>query len=578
MGVNKPPTEPIKAAGNSFETTAAAYLELLELRGIKYFFGNPGTDFASIVDAFAGRQVQGKKSPQPITVAHETPLVSMAHGYYMITGEPQVAMVHVGVGTANCLGALMAASKARIPMLFSAGRTPITETGSPASRRIYIHWGQETFDQAAMLREYVKWDYELRQSAQLETVIDRALSVAMSEPRGPVYLTFPPEIMAAPFSAKRFQPAQRYDLPCFLPGLQKIEEAARLIGQAEFPLIITSSVGRTHTAVDALAQLAQNAQIGVVSFNPDYLNLPLAHPCHLGFIHDKLIPMADLILAVECDVPWYPNQVQPADTTPVIQIGVDPLYGDYPIRGFPADLTLQGDPTLTLGEIREALDRLGMNEKRRSAREKKLQELHGSLMHNLEQNAQKAAGEAPIDTSWISHNVNQVLGDDTIVVNEYEHAMKEQPNLLPGRYFHTPHAGYLGWGLGAALGAKLAAPHDTVIATLGDGSYVFGVPSACHGVSAMHQLPILIILYNNQRYEAVKRATRITHPKGWAVRTDNFPLSDLATTARYDKICEAFGGYGEQVDHPDQVKPALDRALAVVRNEKRQALLNIICK
>ena len=168
------------------ETAAQAYLELLSLRGIDYFFANAGTDFVSIVDAFAYRQSQGKDLPRPLTIPHETPLVSMAHGYYLVTGRPQVAMVHVGVGTANALGALLAASRARVPILFSAGRTPITEEGSPASRSNYIHWGQESFDQAGMVREYVKWDYELRTPSQLETVVDRALTMAMTEPRGPV--------------------------------------------------------------------------------------------------------------------------------------------------------------------------------------------------------------------------------------------------------------------------------------------------------------------------------------------------------------------------------------------------------
>jgi acetolactate synthase-1/2/3 large subunit len=121
--MDKPSTDRTKNAGAGFETTAQAYLELLESRGIEYFFGNAGTDFASIVDAFALRQSQGKTFPQPIAVPHEAPLVSMAYGYYMISGKPQVAMVHVGVGTANGLGALMAASKGRVPMLFSAGRT-----------------------------------------------------------------------------------------------------------------------------------------------------------------------------------------------------------------------------------------------------------------------------------------------------------------------------------------------------------------------------------------------------------------------------------------------------------------------
>ncbi|MBW1775225.1 MAG: hypothetical protein JRJ82_20420, partial [Deltaproteobacteria bacterium] len=134
---------------------AEAYLELLSLRGVDCFFANAGTDFASLVEAFALRQEQGKDRPRPLTIPHEIPLVSMAHGYYLATGRPQVAMVHVNVGTANGLGTIIGAHRARVPILFSAGRTPITEEGSPASRSRFIHWGQESFDQAAMVREYV---------------------------------------------------------------------------------------------------------------------------------------------------------------------------------------------------------------------------------------------------------------------------------------------------------------------------------------------------------------------------------------------------------------------------------------
>ena len=180
------------------ETVAQAYLELLSSRGIEYFFANSGTDFASIIDAFALRMAQGKEFPRPLTVPHEIPLVAMAHGYYLATGRPQVAMVHVNVGTANSVGGIMAAHRTRVPMLFSAGRTPITEEGNAASRAGFIHWGQESFDQAGMVREYVKWDYELRTPDQLEVVVDRGLAMAMSEPRGPVYLTLPREVMAAP--------------------------------------------------------------------------------------------------------------------------------------------------------------------------------------------------------------------------------------------------------------------------------------------------------------------------------------------------------------------------------------------
>lgn len=561
------------------ETVAQAYIELLSLRGVDCFFANAGTDFASIVDAFACRMEQGKKSPRPVMVPHEIPLISMAHGYYLITGRPQAAMVHVGIGTANGLGALMHAHRARVPILLSAGRTPITEEGSAASRNVFIHWGQESFDQAGMVREYVKWDYELRTPSQLETVVDRAFAMAMTEPRGPVYLTLPREVLAAPLGEVTFSAQPRYDLPTFHPDPIKIREAADLLVNAGFPLIITSSAGRSPSAVQALMDLAEEMAIGVISFNPEYMNFPTDHTCHLGFLPDSPLSKADLILVVDCDVPWYPNRVKPKNSAKVMQVGIDPLYSHYPIRGFPSDLTLQGDPALVLSALtRATAHHQGKNNAGIVSRRKRLGGMHDDMLKEWREGAHKTAHDKPIDFQWVSHNVNRILGDDTVVVNERDNNMHPYTNQRCGSYFCTPHAGYLGWGFGAALGIKLARPDLTVISIAGDGCYLFSVPSACHFVSNAYQLPILVIVYNNQCYEAVKGATRAQHPDGWAARTDQFPLSELQPTAHFEKICEAFGGYGERVETPDQVEPALERALYAVKQEKRQALLNIICK
>ncbi len=178
------------------ESTAEAYLELLAARGIDYFFANGGTDFGPIVEAYAKRLASELPVPKPVTVPHEITAVAMAHGYTMITGRPQVVMVHTIAGTANAVGGLINASRTQIPMLFTAGRTPTTESGLKGSRSSAIHWAQESFDQGSMVREWVKWDYELRPGVDLEGVVDRALALAGSEPQGPVYLTLPREVIA----------------------------------------------------------------------------------------------------------------------------------------------------------------------------------------------------------------------------------------------------------------------------------------------------------------------------------------------------------------------------------------------
>ena len=445
--------EKVKIKAN---TTAEAYLELLSLRGIDYFFANAGTDFISIVEAFASRMEEGRDRPQPVTVPHEIPLVSMAHGYYLATGRPQMAMVHVGIGSANGLGALMHAHRARVPILLSAGRTPVTEEGDRASRNIFIHWGQESFDQAGMVREYVKWDYELRTPAQLETVLDRAMAMAMTEPRGPVYITLPREVLASAPGEMVFHRSPRCDLPTAYPDPAKINEAAELLCRADFPLIITSAAGRQPDRVRALTALAEDLGIGVIAFNPEYMNFPTEHFCHQGFSPDRLLPRADVILVVDCDVPWYPNRVKPRDSAVVIQAGIDPLYSTYPIRGFPSDLTIQGDPAAAISEMARAAKLQGhRDEGRILSRKEELERMHQDLVRAWEEDGVRNADEAPLDPLWVCRNVQRILTEKTVVINERDNGMHPYTGQEPGSYFCTPHAGYLGWGVWGRPGLQV---------------------------------------------------------------------------------------------------------------------------
>ena len=236
------------------ETAAEAWLGLLAARGVEYLFANGGTDFAPIVEAYAKGRTLGWRLPEIVIVPHENLGVAMAHGYTMITGRPQAMMVHVGVGTANAMNGILNASRMNVPILFSAGRTPLTESGAlPAARNNYIHWAQEHFDQGGMLREFVKWDYELRHAEQAETVLDRALAIAQSEPQGPVYVTLPREVLASDFSKKTYSENSTI-APASPPAAdpEALEEAAKLLGRAEKPLIITANGGRTAESSRAL--------------------------------------------------------------------------------------------------------------------------------------------------------------------------------------------------------------------------------------------------------------------------------------------------------------------------------------
>ena len=157
---------------------AEAFLRALADHGVDYFFCNPGTDFPPIVEAFSRARKTNARVPKPILVPHENLAIGMAHGAYLATGKPQAVMVHTTVGTANTINNLINLSRDGVPLLLAAGRTPITEKGSFGSRNRPIQWGQEMYDQAGMVRELVKWDYELRMPAQVGEAVARGVEVA----------------------------------------------------------------------------------------------------------------------------------------------------------------------------------------------------------------------------------------------------------------------------------------------------------------------------------------------------------------------------------------------------------------
>ena len=564
---------------SSAATVAEAYLELLASRGLKYFFGNSGTDFAPIIEAFAKRDAEGNHSLIPITVPHEITAVAMAHGYTMITGKPQAVMVHVIVGTANALGGIINASRARLPMFFTAGRTPLTEQGPVGTRDLGIHWAQESFDQAAMVREFVKWDYELRLASQLETVVDRALAIAQSEPSGPVYLTLPREVLSENLMDFQYaQPSRITVASAAVPDVAAIQKADEVMATARNPLAVVQSLGRQPHAVEALVELAETIGLPVIEQWHTHLNFPQDHFLHAGYDPMQYLQEADLILVIEADAPWFPSLSAPPPETSIIQIGQDPLFSDYPLRGFASDVTLSGDPRLTLLALKEALLSIGLDAADVDSRCERWRRRNLAQRKSWQQKTEAIQNSHPIDMGWVSACIGRRLDDRTIVINEYDLDPTRTCFTQPGTYFrHSPSAS-LGWGLGAALGAKLARPDHKVICCIGDGAYMFGVPVAAHHVAQANRLAVLFIVFTNGYWNASRQTTFNFAPDGYAARAQTVPLCEIKPSLEYEKICQAAGGYGERVTNAADLPEAIDRALEVIESENRQALLNVICR
>jgi acetolactate synthase-1/2/3 large subunit len=349
-----------------------------------------------------------------------------------------------------------------------------------------------------------------------------------------------------------------------------------VLAAARRPLILAKAAGRDPGAVAPLVALAEALGAPVVDQFHTHLNFPQDHELHGGFDGTPYLDDADAIVIVESDVPWFPALKAPRPDAKLIQIAVDPLFSRYPVRGFGADVALPGAPRLTLAALAEAL-KAQLDPRVVAERRGKIAAASQQRRTAAEARARALKNDSPIDMAWLSRCVGDVVDDRTIVVNEYDLDTSQACLRTPGTYFASPSSGGLGWGVGAALGAKLAAPERTVICCVGDGAYIFGAPTAAHWVARAYDIPVLWIVFNNRAWNAVKRAVTSHAPDGWAKRT-GMPLTELDPPPDYEMVCRASGGWAEKVEDPEALPIMLQKALKVVHEEKRQALLNVICK
>lgn len=560
------------------EAVAETFLAQLKQKGVDYLFINSGTDAAPIAEAYARQHLSGLDYPTPIIGTHENLVVGMAHGYTMVTGRVQAVMVHVSVGAANAVCGVMNARRDEIPMLFMAGRTPLYEKGPLGARSGAIHWAQEMYDQAGMLRELVKWDYELRGGVNVDEVVTRGLALAQAAPAGPVYLTLPREVLAEQTPPSTVQAAP-VDVPAPpAPDPAALEALAGLIEAARCPILVTSGSGRNAETVAPLAEFCARFGVGVVEAKSRYVCAPADHPYHLGQTVHPYLGEADLLICLESEVPWLPGTREPRPETKIAHIGVDPLFRDYPIRSFRGDLWLTSAASNLFGPLTAALEKIATdaNTQRRKANAAKLA---ANRAERRKKRLEPLLSAPRMTKDWLNHCLNEALPADVILVNEYWVDREIYDAQEAGGFFmHSPAAG-LGWGMPAAVGAAIAAPSRPVVCTLGDGSYLFGNPASCHQAIAMHEAPLLTIICNNARWGAVQSSTLGVYPDGHAAHGPKpAPLSDLRPVPDFEKYVEASGGYGERVTDPSALPDAIRRALKMIKDERRQVLLNVICE
>jgi acetolactate synthase-1/2/3 large subunit len=566
-------------------STSHYFLEGLNDIGVDHLFCNLGTDHAPVIEEMARWRKEGRRYPPTILCPHENVAMHMAAGYTMVTGRGQAVLVHVDVGTANSAMALHNLARARIPVLLMAGRAPFTIRGElPGSRDNQVHFIQDPYDQASLVRPYVKWEYNLHSGVTTKEVLRRAHSMMHSDPMGPVYLTLPREILAQNWDESAIQafPEARFG-PVKARGTdpETVAQITAKLLAAEYPVLITRYAGR-NAAFPAIAdELARFAGIRVFEAGATCLNIPHDSPCYLGVTAGAAVPKADVGLMVDVDVPWIPSDTRENPASFWIHVDVDVIKEKAPMWGFPSNLRIQGNSSVVLAQVLEDLRRRATPGFLDAAR-RRMEAIRGeseARTANLAKLAASKGEPGQIDVNHLCAELGSALSPRDIVFNE---GIRSAPAIfnqimrtMPGSIFGMPGSA-LGYSGGAALGAKLARPDTLAVQICGDGSFYQSTPETVYAVSRQYGLPIMTVVIDNAGWAAVKESTLRMYPAGEASAAAQFE-SRLASGMDFSKMAESAGGYGAKVDHPDALPDAIQQCLGEVRRG-RSALLHACVK
>ncbi len=561
-------------------TASSAILEALVEAGVEYLFANFGSDHPGLIEAIAGARAANRPCPKVITSPTEMVALSAAHGFAQVSGRAQAVLVHVDCGTQALGGAVHNAAKGRVPVLIIAGMSPATQEGEArGSRNEFIQWIQDVPDQRGLVRGYVRYENEIRVGANARQIVHRALQFAHSAPAGPVYLTAAREVLEVEVPRVDLDMGQWRPLAPTGLSPDAAREIAGALASAEHPLVVTSYLGRSADAVQNLVSLAEQLGIGVIESVPNHVNFPTTHSCYLGVQwnerrQNEALARADVVLVLDSDVPWIAAVNRPRDGARIFHIDADPLKEKMPLWYIGATLQCQADSAQALPQIRAALEEFETDPESIAGRRKRLAAEHDAWQAGVREREQPREA---LTAEYLVATIRDAVGEDAIVVSEsvtnFHVVSQHMRRTKPGTLFSSG-GGSLGYNGGAAVGVKLARPDALVVAICGDGSYLFSQPSTVHWMARRYRAPFLHVVLNNGGWRAPRQAVLSVHPDGIAAKAPDIDI-DFPQPPDYAGIAAAAGGaHAERVKAVAELKPALERALQAIRQEKRAAVID----
>lgn len=547
---------------------AEAFLRLLAGMGVERIFASPGSEWAPIWEYLAKPYGSPRDIPAYLSTRHEEVAMGMASGYAKATGKLPAVMIHTTVGALHATMAMRAALHEQTPMVVFAGESiGFGEAPGQDPGQQWLRVLSDIGGPARLVDQCVKWSFGVNMSAVLPSTIQRACQLAMAAPQGPVFVSIPMEFLFETLPTSAPAVAAYAHRPAADP--RALDELARVLVDATNPVIVTEEAGKTVRAVEHLVALAELLGAPVLdAWHPSYVNFPRTHPLYGGpGLVAPVVREADVVFLAAAVAPWHPPSSAPGPGTKVVALGDDPLQSTRAFWGYRADLLVAGEfeqsMAMLLDRVRDAV-KPGAHD----ARAERWRARHQKRREALREEDLAAAKSRPIATRWVVHELNEVLSPDAVVVDEtITHRLEIHrglDRLSPGHFFEGCYGG-LGTGLGTALGVKAAMPERTVITVIGDGSFNYNPVLGAFGVCQEHRLPILVVLFNNSGYLSQKAGVPRHYPEGFAVKSQTFVGTSITPQPDYAAIARAFDGYGERVEDPAQVRPALLRGLEAVR-------------
>ena len=532
-----------------------AYLEVAAAHGVEYVFGLPGTSGQEFIGTIADQE-----KIRFILALHETCVVSMADGHARVTGRPQLAQVSTLPGSCNAVGALYDAYRDRSPVIVTSTTVDTRIAGRDSHT--------EGKDLVEMTKQFTKWSAEVHRADRIPEFLNRAFKVAATPPSGPVYLALPSNLLGEPIGMENPVAERSRVIPRIGADPEALEEAAKLLAAAKRPVIVAGSGIAKSGASEELIKFAETVGAPVV-MEPRYsfLSFPTDHPQSFQIAERQPsfnLPVwgePDLLFAIGCrlirEYRYLPDRVIKEETR-CIHIEEDPWEIG---KVFPVDVGIIADPRSALRALLEIYPRVAADANGRNERLELINNAQQHIKVELENRTRQGWDATPINTARLVRTMDRLIEKDALIVNESPTSkdilMANFRFSAARSYFSNSSGGYLGWGLGAAIGAKLASPRRRVVACLGDGCAMFGLQGLW--TLAKYRVPLTVVVFNNRAYMAVKNQFRGSEER---VRIAAEMGAEITgPDLNFARLAETFGIHGQRVEQPDVIEPALKRAL-----------------